>query len=312
MCYQVLELYSACRCLYYQHQVDRCPKYGKRGHGITQRTILVGYACPDHTGEDGVNCLEEPARQLDSVFKEKAPPKASARTPKVLPIPTQHEAKETRQDGGSSKQLFESLGSSSTGIQFYNIFATGNTARASQANATLDPTTIHSISSNSLRSTHQKFNDADLNDKEGVVTEASGQRSTTCEAQDFEDYVFGDDEELDSGLSISDESVASESQSVICLTSKNSSVDSDATEAISRRMLLFGDLQYLWPQMMRRCGSRSTSVTSMEKMLRRFSEDLAGFTEVMHEPDTSICLNASQFVRKERFNIAHRIWEAHR
>lgn len=49
MCYQVLELYSACRCLYYQHAVDRCPKYGSRGHGIKQRTILVGYACMDHS-----------------------------------------------------------------------------------------------------------------------------------------------------------------------------------------------------------------------------------------------------------------------
>ncbi|KAK3325225.1 hypothetical protein B0H66DRAFT_599401 [Apodospora peruviana] len=24
MCYQVVELYAACRCLYYQHAVDRC------------------------------------------------------------------------------------------------------------------------------------------------------------------------------------------------------------------------------------------------------------------------------------------------
>ncbi|POS80029.1 hypothetical protein DHEL01_v201575 [Diaporthe helianthi] len=53
MCYQVLELYSACRCLYYQHAVDRCPRYGTRGHGITQRTILVGYACIDHSSHSG-------------------------------------------------------------------------------------------------------------------------------------------------------------------------------------------------------------------------------------------------------------------
>ena len=49
MCYQVVELYSACRCLYYQHAIDRCGNYGRRGHDITQRTILVGYACSDHT-----------------------------------------------------------------------------------------------------------------------------------------------------------------------------------------------------------------------------------------------------------------------
>ncbi|KAK8025383.1 hypothetical protein PG990_003206 [Apiospora arundinis] len=49
MCYQVVELYSACRCLYYQHAVDRCPSYGRPGHSITKRTILVGYACAAHS-----------------------------------------------------------------------------------------------------------------------------------------------------------------------------------------------------------------------------------------------------------------------
>ncbi|KAH8763091.1 hypothetical protein F5883DRAFT_113103 [Diaporthe sp. PMI_573] len=53
MCSQVLELYSACRCLYYQHAVERCADYGTRGHGITQRTILVGYACIDHSPHSG-------------------------------------------------------------------------------------------------------------------------------------------------------------------------------------------------------------------------------------------------------------------
>ena len=49
MCYQLVELYSACRCLYYQHAVDRCAAYGRPGHGVQRRTILVGYACSEHT-----------------------------------------------------------------------------------------------------------------------------------------------------------------------------------------------------------------------------------------------------------------------
>ena len=49
MCYQLVELYSACRCLYYQHAVDRCSSYGRPGHGIQSRTILVGYACSEHS-----------------------------------------------------------------------------------------------------------------------------------------------------------------------------------------------------------------------------------------------------------------------
>ncbi|TPX13255.1 uncharacterized protein E0L32_006228 [Thyridium curvatum] len=42
MCYQVVELYSACKCLYYQHAVDRCASFGRPGHRIQQRTIYVG------------------------------------------------------------------------------------------------------------------------------------------------------------------------------------------------------------------------------------------------------------------------------
>ncbi|EHA48653.1 hypothetical protein MGG_17376 [Pyricularia oryzae 70-15] len=49
MCYQLTELYSSCRCLYYQHAVDRCSSYGRRGHSIQQRTIYVGYACAVHS-----------------------------------------------------------------------------------------------------------------------------------------------------------------------------------------------------------------------------------------------------------------------
>lgn len=49
MCYLLVERYSACHCLYYQHAVDRCARYGTRGHGITQRTIWVGHACIDHS-----------------------------------------------------------------------------------------------------------------------------------------------------------------------------------------------------------------------------------------------------------------------
>ncbi|KAI2466678.1 hypothetical protein F4781DRAFT_346269 [Annulohypoxylon bovei var. microspora] len=48
MCYQLIERYSACHCLYYQHAVDRCAAYGQSGHGVTTRTILVGYACQKH------------------------------------------------------------------------------------------------------------------------------------------------------------------------------------------------------------------------------------------------------------------------
>ncbi|KAK2014094.1 hypothetical protein LZ32DRAFT_528945, partial [Colletotrichum eremochloae] len=47
-CYQIY--YTACKCLYYQHEVDRCAGYGKRGHSIQNRTTMIGYACTYHSG----------------------------------------------------------------------------------------------------------------------------------------------------------------------------------------------------------------------------------------------------------------------
>ena len=49
MCLQITERYSVCRCLYYRHSIDPCQRYGQRGHSATEKTVLVGYACPDHS-----------------------------------------------------------------------------------------------------------------------------------------------------------------------------------------------------------------------------------------------------------------------
>ncbi|KAH7136839.1 hypothetical protein B0J13DRAFT_528343 [Dactylonectria estremocensis] len=55
MCYQLVELYSACLCLYYQFAIDRCADYGRPGHNVIQRTVLVGYACSMHSGDTVTN-----------------------------------------------------------------------------------------------------------------------------------------------------------------------------------------------------------------------------------------------------------------
>lgn len=50
MCYQLIELYSVCRCMYYQHAIDRCASSGDPRHQVERRQISVGYACPAHAG----------------------------------------------------------------------------------------------------------------------------------------------------------------------------------------------------------------------------------------------------------------------
>ncbi|KAF2661043.1 hypothetical protein K491DRAFT_554375, partial [Lophiostoma macrostomum CBS 122681] len=48
MCYQVVERYSLCRCLYYKHSIDPCAAHGQRGHYVQEKMALVGFACSSH------------------------------------------------------------------------------------------------------------------------------------------------------------------------------------------------------------------------------------------------------------------------
>ncbi|KAK2739651.1 hypothetical protein CKAH01_18667 [Colletotrichum kahawae] len=67
MCYQIIELYNACRCLYYQHAIDRCVSYGKPGHSVQKRTIFVGYACTDHTSSPPIQIVPSLVQNVPSV-----------------------------------------------------------------------------------------------------------------------------------------------------------------------------------------------------------------------------------------------------
>lgn len=49
MCYKLVERYSVCKCIYFQHSVDPCSAYGQRGHSVQEKTVLVGYVCAVHS-----------------------------------------------------------------------------------------------------------------------------------------------------------------------------------------------------------------------------------------------------------------------
>lgn len=44
MCIQIVERYSVCKHEYYRHSIDPCRNPGT--HSPTEKTVLVGYACP--------------------------------------------------------------------------------------------------------------------------------------------------------------------------------------------------------------------------------------------------------------------------
>ena len=49
MCYQLIEHYNDCGCIYHIHAVDPCPRAKQRGHAIAKTSIAVGYACSRHS-----------------------------------------------------------------------------------------------------------------------------------------------------------------------------------------------------------------------------------------------------------------------
>lgn len=70
MCYQVVERYSACGCLYHQHAIDPCQSYNQKNHDIQEKTVLVGYICPQHSlrGPRGQSSLQNRNQRPDSSY----------------------------------------------------------------------------------------------------------------------------------------------------------------------------------------------------------------------------------------------------
>ncbi|RWA05158.1 hypothetical protein EKO27_g9940 [Xylaria grammica] len=82
MCYQVVEVYAVCRCLYYQHAVDKCAAYARPGHGISKKTIPVGYACSVHTAGNKNQISRRPNTSRQNEDRTARSPIKSSQNPK--------------------------------------------------------------------------------------------------------------------------------------------------------------------------------------------------------------------------------------
>ncbi|KAI0115767.1 hypothetical protein GGR51DRAFT_546095 [Nemania sp. FL0031] len=103
MCYQVVEIYSVCKCLYYQHAIDRCPSFDRQDHGVLKRTIEVGYACSTHSQ------IERPilsSAQNSAVRVPKHPKKALSEIAGQVKEVARTQAKNTNSD--NTKPAFSS------------------------------------------------------------------------------------------------------------------------------------------------------------------------------------------------------------
>lgn len=48
MCFKLVECYAVCKCIYHSHSVDACPAYGRNGHDVKIKEVLVSYSCAIH------------------------------------------------------------------------------------------------------------------------------------------------------------------------------------------------------------------------------------------------------------------------
>ncbi|KAI0529787.1 hypothetical protein GGR58DRAFT_290158 [Xylaria digitata] len=89
MCFQILEVYASCRCLYLQHAIDKCPDYGRPGHEISKKTIPVGYACSEHTQSSKGRPIPIVSNNVASVSKNAThePRQIAKRIKNTVPTP---------------------------------------------------------------------------------------------------------------------------------------------------------------------------------------------------------------------------------
>lgn len=309
MCYQVHELYSSCRCLYYQHAIDRCPRFGAPGHGVTQRTILVGYACVDHSSHSkdlssshsGGYSADDEVDKSSHVAIRSGRSSKPRRASQNLATPTSLKPRSNKSKNDQIPQLNPNIPGPrqkfAKKIPLPDVKQ--EPTRGQEGKAILEGGKSQVIAPTG-RLPEEQIAAPDLH-------------SPDCNSIDCKDNDSTFDVS-DSDESYSNESTVSDTGTIISVASSTTTVNSDATEAIFRRLLLFQDLRYLWPQLALRYASKSMIVLTIERLLRRYAEDLsklAASTETLKDSDSLICLTASRFVRRSRLNIAQRICEAH-
>ena len=220
MCYQVVELYSICRCLYYQHPVDRCATYGR--HSIQRKTVLVGYACSNHSE------YSDPGHSFS-----------------------------------------------------YSI----------EYNRPSDP------------------------------RRGNGYRLTAVPDTDGVRFDLLLNNSVDSGESYnsdnSSESHKSSQLDVVSVSTSGTTIDGDTVELLFSKLVHFGDLRFLWPQLIARSSSWKRSHRTIERLIRRYSQDLEKLAtnsisnESITYTERAMRIRASKFIRRFRVQLAQRICESH-
>ncbi|KAK3292819.1 uncharacterized protein B0H64DRAFT_402750 [Chaetomium fimeti] len=115
----------------------------------------------------------------------------------------------------------------------------------------------------------------------------------------------------------SDSSRDSDGESGVSVASSATTIDGDTVGLLFTKLLHFGDLRFLWPQLIARSATWKRSQRTIERLLRRYSDDLHKLAlnepsnELITNEERALRIRASKFVRRSRANIAQRLCEAH-
>lgn len=109
------------------------------------------------------------------------------------------------------------------------------------------------------------------------------------------------------------ESVISQSSTLVSVASSTTAVEEDATETLFRHLLHHNDLRYLWPQLITLHLSRNKCLRTISQFLKRFADDLERLatSKSVSDLESPIRRYACRFVRRTRYSLAQRLWEAH-
>ncbi|KAK8879748.1 hypothetical protein PGQ11_001042 [Apiospora arundinis] len=285
MCYQVVELYSACRCLYYQHTVDRCPSYGRPGHYVTKRTILVGYACAAHSQQSyGDN-------------------HANTRTNVNTPRPTLKKAvKEIRKSEQARTRAEGSLADN---------YSDGSPSNNPYLRTGTRPKSGNSGDSRQIK---QEFAKTQANEPQErsrtPLQETSTKAKQSVDASDSYIEVLVDDGSSVLSSLFDEQGMSSE-------TSISTPESLNAVEFLLGGLLYDEILQYLWPQLFLRASSVEQASQLITRFLLRYSLDLQTLAQNLgsaRTPDkfADLKLRAGQFVEKRRRTVAREICKTFR
>lgn len=121
------------------------------------------------------------------------------------------------------------------------------------------------------------------------------------------------DSDSDSDSNSDSESVISQSSTLGSVASSITAVEDDAVETMFRHLLQFNNLRYLWPQLIILHHSRNKCLHTLSQFLKRYADDLESLATAKSLPDheSRIRRYACRFVRRTRYSLARRLWEAH-